>query len=136
MFENVLPRRCFHCKFPQIFQTATPRNKKKMFIAIFLSFFVTYFANYIYSNCQTQSSIKNLRCRFSWKWLTVLSPEAYLEHSKTYKMDPFCAFLAVNYFHKKLYLRCQILNTPLELLTIFAKSFILNVWLSFEYVSG
>ena len=42
-------------KIYENFQTAIPKNKQNMFIAILLSFFMIYFANFMYSELPNSS---------------------------------------------------------------------------------
>ena len=115
-----------------------------MFIAIILSFFITYFANFIYpelpNSIQAEAysdPIKDLRCNFKRKQLTI--PQVYSERSRTSKMEiSEKIFFSRSPFTQKTPSQMfdTILNTPLELLTIFAKSSILDVKLRSEYAYG
>ena len=84
-----------------------------------------------FKNCQTQYRQRHIQSpikdfKILQKQLTV--PEAYSEWSETSKMKLLEKFSAIHYFSHSLFTRKapssifdSILNTPLELLTIFAK---------------
>ena len=116
------------------FQTATPRNKQNMFIAILLSFFILCFANFIYSQL-TKSG------RGVFRALSKIEDDVLGKNSQKFQRRIHKGvehlrwsflrknFLAVNYFSHSLFKQKApsqmfdtILNTPLELLTIFAKA--------------
>ena len=98
-------------KIYENFQTAILRNKQDMFTVILLSFLITYFANSIYSELPNSTQA-----------------EAYSEPYLRFKMQLFeNKFFSHSLFTQKAPSQMfdSFLNMPLELLTIFAKDFIL-----------
>ena len=89
------------------------------------------------SGCVTRAQSNIYEIAFLRKQLTI--PQVYSERSRTSKME----ILEKNFFSRSLFTQKalsqifnSLLNKPLELLTIFAKSSILDVHLRSEYAYG
>ena len=127
-------------KIYKTFPTAIPMNKRNMFITILLSFFITYFANFIQElpNSVQPETYSEPYQRFKMQFLAkivnsswgVFRTESNISDEAFWEKDFQPSNIsAVHYFTQKATSSMfdSVLNTPLELLTIFGKGSILSL---------
>ena len=129
-------------------------NRYSQKLHILLSFFITYFANFIYSSPNLWNQIhaeayfpssrskmflvkivKDCESRGIFRTQQNIKMELFAE--KVNGFQPFIIFVksAILDVLNTFWILNTVLNTSLEALTTFARSFILDVWLGFRYVS-